>query len=140
MTLFSAVWIVLNICIYNVILQKIKNDAYEEGDLLHSLFTEVAYFAAAEILLDDTYLDEKMLSWRCETADDFSWTVHNILDIYMFVLLIIQYSTKFRYTSTVRCIDWNWDQFTLYYIFNRIFCHHILMCQCKISKKNAITI
>ena len=54
--------IFLNICIYNIILQKIQNNAYEEGDILHSRFTNVADFDAAEILLDDTYLDEKMLS------------------------------------------------------------------------------
>ena len=62
MTIFSAVCIMLNICIYNVILQKIQNNAYEEEDLLQNLFTKVAYFDAAEILLDDTYLDEKMVS------------------------------------------------------------------------------
>ena len=62
MTLFSAVCIVLNICTYNGILRKIQNNAYEEEDLLNSLFTEVAYFDAAEILLDETYLDAKMLS------------------------------------------------------------------------------
>ena len=64
MALLSAVCIVFNTCIYNFIFQKIKENAYEEGDLLHILFTEVAYFDAAEILLDETYLDKKISSGR----------------------------------------------------------------------------